>query len=163
MSFLRWRHELNARTDHRHTARTCTFGPAVKITAELQPWKKCSSSKSREAQHGDSGKTQDTKTAPLCQPQTKTCVRWTRSVRGHGNFLQFWRTQPVGLTSNFSRSMTHSSFCAPSMNSDKVIWPVEHKDTIHIHHYVIKMSLLSGAFYLKTHKFLLVTVSGRDT
>lgn len=70
-------------------------------------------------------------TAPLCQPQTKVRGRWTHTRGDHGNLPQFWMTQPVALTSSFSRFMTHSSFWAPSMNSDKVIWPAGHKNTIH--------------------------------
>ncbi len=66
------------------------------------------------------------KTAALCQPQKTACGWWTHSLTHHGNFPQFWTTQPVTLTSNLSRFMTHSSFWAPSMNSDKVIWPVGH-------------------------------------
>lgn len=73
----------------------------------------------------------------------------------HGSFTQFWVTQPVALTSNLSRFMTHSSFCAPSMNSDKVIWPVGAKTWNDI----ILTLMIFAQIYIKVEELLVkVTV-----
>lgn len=111
------------------TAKARTLGLAIKITAEQQPWKSTalSSFMSQEAPQRDTGKaSKPMRTSPLRQVGGDPT-----EPLNHGSFTQFWVTQPVALTSSLSRFMTHSSFCAPSMNSDKDIWPVVIKHDQH--------------------------------
>lgn len=129
-------------------------GPAA-VKTELQLWVTGSSTRRLRLNR--------TRHSKSVLPQRKTCGWWTHSDKYQGNFPQFWTTQPVALTSSLSRFITHSSFWAPSMNSDKVIWPVGHRNNrkseenrekivwirtshctlIHIHHHIhVNVSLL---------------------
>lgn len=96
-------------------------GPAA-VKTELQLWVTGSSTRRLRLNR--------TRHSKSMLPQRKTCGWWTHSDKYQGNFPQFWTTQPVALTSSLSRFITHSSFWAPSMNSDKVIWPVGHKQQV---------------------------------
>lgn len=49
-------------------------------------------------------------------------------LKTHVFFPQFSLNQPRALVSSFKRSIIQASFCAPSMNSDRDIWPVNEEE-----------------------------------
>lgn len=84
-------------------------------------------------------------------------------LKTHVFFPQFSLNQPRALVSSFKMSIIQASFCAPSMNSDRDIWPVneeeeEEEEKESLNEFLHQPLSLSPSLSLTTDRLNLATV-----